>query len=125
SLVFLLRIAPAESRCSQSTKTIVRRLAILPDLAAGLPAWRLLFDKQEAVGRDRLEAYLPPTPKYSQRCSAIGTLPFFQTKSWKARRLNFSPCCMRDSARNLMIWSLPFVLVIVCLVRVECAYYFF
>ena len=46
-------------------------------------------------------------PRYSQRCSAIGTLPFFQTKSWKARRLNLSPCCRRASARSCMIWSLP------------------
>ena len=62
------------------------------------------------VGQDRLEAYLPfgfgtssAAPKYSHRCSAIGTLPFFQTKSWKARRLNFSPCCNRASASNFMI----------------------
>src|SRR5437588_8610735 len=54
--------------------------------------------------------YLPLTfgrsslaPKYSQRCNAMGTLPFFQTKSWKPRRLNFSPCFRRASASNCMI----------------------
>jgi hypothetical protein len=38
-------------------------------------------DSKMLVGRDRMEAYLPSGPKYSQRCNAIGTLPFFQTKS--------------------------------------------
>ena len=55
------------------------------------------------IGRDSLEGYLPMSPKYSHRCNAIGTLPFFQTKSWKALRLNFSPCCIRASARNFTI----------------------
>jgi hypothetical protein len=46
-------------------------------------------------------------PKYSCSCNAIGTLPLFQTKSWKARRLNLSPCCIRASARNFRICNFP------------------
>ncbi len=46
-------------------------------------------------------------PRYSYRSSAMGTLPFFQTKSWKSRRLNLSPCARRASASSFMICSLP------------------
>ena len=46
-------------------------------------------------------------PRYSYRSSAMGTFPFFQTKSWKSRRLNLSPCATRASASSFMICSLP------------------
>src|SRR5437588_9643769 len=75
----------------------------------GSAAQATIKDKQDACHPSKPGGYFPSSslPKYSQRCSAIGTFPFFQTKSWKARRLNLSPCCRRASASNCMIWSLP------------------
>ena len=67
-----------------------------------LGAGKLHGDRARSERRDRRG------PHRSLRAAvAGGTLPFFQTKSWKARRLNFSPCCIRASARNFVIWSLP------------------
>ncbi len=97
-------------------RRLIRKSGNLPDSAARpsrLVSLELKSTSRMLVCRDRLEAYLPIRgtlslwPRYSHCCSAIGTLPFFQTKSWNARRLNISPCCMRASARNLMICNLP------------------
>jgi hypothetical protein len=44
----------------------------------------------QLVGASRV-SISSPNPKYSQRNTAIGTLPFLsQIVAWKARRLNFS-----------------------------------
>src|SRR6266446_346315 len=65
------------------------------------------------VFKDKSFTFLTKSPpaalplKYSHSCNAIGTLPFFQRKSWNARRLNLSPCCMRASARNFRICNFP------------------
>ncbi len=94
------RETPSQAEDSLPQDVELRHPEIVSSIAQKM---MVCADAAIQVSRYGLTKTSSAAPSSSHRCKAIGTLPFFQTKLWKARRSNLSPCFIRASASNFVI----------------------